>query len=439
MRPILKSKYPLLVALFAFVLVIGIVPAGAQDTVTLQVWDYGGVEFAFMDTLIIPAFEAKYPNIHLEHLGVPESDYNLKVETAIAGHQAPDIAVQTSKRIWKAGHVIPLDDYFARDGFKPEDFYPIFQAFNMLDGHVYANAVTMSLWGMMINVDLFTEAGLTPPTVGDVISFDDWLTYARAINKPNDDLAQRVWGSVDFTPMFNSMNNYMSSPYVLGDDGRDCLTWSQTPDWQHAWGVLQTANAEELTPDSNAAMLGDTSFDDLFKQGKIGMTYASESDYIAAKAAGVNAAFVGQPVVTPGWTSNVGAWDVGYGIMAQSEHPEEAWTFVKWMMTDGAVMIGTSGAEITNDEINSSPPTYRPLATQWAGDDPFRLEVLQLQENVSPPPFNPDIWTSVDPFYKAWQQMTQEGVPVADALAAAADECQGITDDLWDTWDSLGS
>lgn len=439
MNILFKLRYVFVAALLVLVLGIGLVPAVAQDTVTLQMWDYGGVEFAFMDTLIIPAFEAEYPNIHIEHLGVPESDYNLKLETAIAGHQAPDVAVQASKRIWKAGHVIPLDDYFARDGFKPEDFYPIFKAFNVLDGHVYANALTMHLWGMMINVDLFTEAGLTPPTVDDVMTFDDWLAAARAINKPNDDLAQRVWGSVDFTPNFNSMNNYMSNPYILGPDGRDCLTQSQTPDWLHAWDVLRIANAEQLTPDSNASILGDTTFDDLFHQGKIGMMYASESDYIAAKAAGINAAFVGQPVVTPGWTSNVGAWDIGYGIMAQSEHPEEAWTFLKWLMTDGAVLIGTSGAEITNDEINSSPPTYRPLATVWAGDDPFRQEVLQLQERVSPPPFSPDIWTSVDPFYRAWQQMTQEGVSVADALASAADECQLITDDLWDTWDSLNS
>lgn len=433
-------RYLLMVALLLAFCAIGLAPVAAQDTVTLQVWDFGGVEYEFMDSLIIPAFEAKYPNIHLEHLGVPESDYSLKLETSVAGRQAPDIALMSyTYRLWKAGHVLPLDDYFARDGFNVDDFYPIFKAWNILDGKVYAMPVNMFLWGMLVNVDLFEQAGLTVPTVDDVITYDQWLEYARAINKASDDLSQRVWGSTNFPPNWNAMNNYMSDPYVLGADGRDCLTNTQTEDWVRTWTDLATANAENLTPDSNAAMLGDTAFDDLFKQGKIGMMYGSESNVVAARTAGINVAFVGQPVVTPGWKGNVGAWTTSYGIMTQSQHPDEAWTFLKWLATDGAMMIGGAGSEITNDEASSSPPTYRALAKEWAGDDAFRNEVLSLQEQVAAPPFSPDVWTSLDPFYKAWQQMTEEGVPVADAVAAAADECQAITDDQWDTWESLSS
>jgi multiple sugar transport system substrate-binding protein len=414
-------------------------PLLAQETVTLDVWDFGGVEFEYLDSILIPAFEARYPNIKIQHLGIPESDYNLKMETAIASSQVPDVALQSySYRLWRAGHVRPLDDLMERDGFSINDFYPIFQSWNTLEGSVYAFPVTMHLWGMIVNVDMFEEAGLTVPSVDESITFAQWLDYARALNKPSDDFNTRVWGSVNFTPNWNSMNNYMSDPYVLGPDGRDCLQSSQTPDWIDAWTMLLTAYQEQLVPDSNPALVGDFA-GDLFQAGKVAMSYGTESGVIAARNAGLNVAFVGQPVVTPGWKGNVGAWDVAYGIMKASQHHEEAWTFLKWLTTEGALLISERGAEITNVEISGSPPTYRPLAAEWAGSDPFRQEVLALQERVVPPPFSPDIWASVDPFYVAWQRMTEEGMSVEAAVAAAAEECQYITDDLWDTWDFLGS
>jgi ABC-type glycerol-3-phosphate transport system substrate-binding protein len=167
------------------------------------------------------------------------------------------------------------------------------------------------------------------------------------------------------------------------------------------------------------------------------MTYGNEANVIEAQQGGINVRYVGQPVVTPGWTGNVGAWNEGYAIMAQSEHPEEAWAFLKWLGTDGALLRGGAAVAGEAGEANISPPTYRPLAAEWAGDDPFRLEVLAMQEHVMPPVFSPDIWTSVDPFYEAWRQMTEEGASVEEAVAFAAEECQLITDDLWDTWEYL--
>ncbi len=64
--------------------------APSTEQVTLTVWDFGGTEFEWMDSIAIPAFQEKYPNIKIEHLGIPESDYSTKLETAVAGGQVPD-------------------------------------------------------------------------------------------------------------------------------------------------------------------------------------------------------------------------------------------------------------------------------------------------------------------------------------------------------------
>jgi ABC-type glycerol-3-phosphate transport system substrate-binding protein len=82
-----------------------------------------------------------------------------------------------------------------------------------------------------------------------VITFDQWFEYASAVNKPADDLTERVFGSAHFVPNWNSMNNYMSDPFVLGADGRQCVGTADTEEWVHAWQVMKNAHREELMPE----------------------------------------------------------------------------------------------------------------------------------------------------------------------------------------------
>ncbi|RPJ45155.1 MAG: extracellular solute-binding protein, partial [Chloroflexi bacterium] len=227
----------------------GGVPAEGQ--VTIKIWDFGGEEFDWVDNIAIPEFNKKYPNIKVEHLGIPESDYSTKLDTAITANEVPDLALQSyTYKLWKAGHVLPLDNYMAKANLKPDDFYSIFQSWCMLDGKVYCMPVNTYVWAMIYNKDLFKAAGLPELGVDDVITFDEWLEYARKVNKTADNLEERVFGTVNFTPNWNAMNNYMSDPYVLGSDGRNCKDSAATEDWIKAWTNMQTAYKEELTVDT---------------------------------------------------------------------------------------------------------------------------------------------------------------------------------------------
>jgi multiple sugar transport system substrate-binding protein len=406
----------------------------AEGGVTIRIWDFGGAEFEWIDTIAIPAWEKEHPDIKIEHLGIPETDYSTKLETALVAGEGPDIALQSyTYRLWKAGHVAPLDDFFARDGFKSEDFYPIFQSWCMLDGKVYCMPVSVYIWAMLYNKDLFAEAGLPELTTDTVITFDDWLEYARAVNKPADQLEERVWGSVIFTPNWNAMNNYMSDPFVLGADGHTCTGNADNEAWMKTWENLVAAYTEDLTTDSGSALLGEMGADDMFRQGKLGMIYGTYGNAREAANAGINVGLTGQPVVTEGWEKNVGSWGDGYALMAASEHPEEAWEFLKFLGTEVAELRAAGECASCGN-----PPAYRPAAEGWAGDDPLKQDSLVLLDRVAPPPFSPDIWTSVDPFYEAWRRMTEDQTPVAEAVTDATTECQEITDDLWASWEELG-
>ena len=418
------------------------------ETVTVTVWDFGGGEFAWMDNIAIPAFEEKYPNIKINHVGVIEDELGLKLETAVAAGEVPDLAIFVPARIAAAGHVLPLDDYMAADGISREDFCPLFYSWNVFTGgelqdKVVSLPIETNIWAMMYNKDLFAEAGLPELGPDDIINFDTWLEYAGAINKPADNLQDRVWGSNMFSPIFNAMNNYMSDPYVLGADGRSCEGNANNEDWMHTWQVLTTAYQEDLTTETAGVLLADVE-EDMFVQGKIGMTYAALGDALYARSEGLNVGLTGQPVVTDGWQGNVGGWNGSYSIMAGSEHPDEAWQFLKFLSIEVPLLVPLGTDALTSD-IGGLPglPCYLPLyedekIAEMVAEDPLVGDSVELMKRVQPPPFTPDIWTSVDPFWGIFTMVEEEGLSVKEAVNAAAEECQEATDQLWDVFDAFG-
>ena len=419
-----------------------------MEEVTLVIWDFGGNEFAFMDNIAIPEFEEKFPNIKVEHVGVLEDEMGLKLETAIAAGEVPDLAIFVPNRVKAAGHVLALDDFMARDGISRDDYCNLFQSADVFTGGKVENKVASlpmdtNIWAMTYNKDLFAEAGLPELGTDDVINFDTWLEYSRAINKPADSLDDRVWGSNMFWPIFNSMNNNMSSPFVLGDDGRSCDGNANNADWMHTWEVLNTAYEEDITTETAGVMLQDIE-DDMFIQGKMGMTYAALGDAIYARDQGLNVGLTGQPVVTEGWEGNVGGWNTSYSIMAATEHPNEAWEFLKFLSTEAMLDIPI-GADMILSEGGGLPglPCYLPLLEQgdiaeMIANDPLVADSVELMKRVVPPPASPDIWTSVEPFWSVFELIEFEGMDVASAVEQSTADCQDVTDELWDTFDSIG-
>jgi multiple sugar transport system substrate-binding protein len=407
----------------------------ATDKVTLTIWDFGGVDFEWMDKIVFPAYQEKHPNIEFNHVGVPEEELGVKLETAIAAGDVPDLAVFVPSRLAKAGHILALNDLMERDGLKVDDFCSLFKSRDMLEDKVYSMPLDANIWAMVYNKKLFQEAGLPELKPDTVITFDEWHEYAAAINKPADTLEQRVWGSAHFVPIWNSMNNYMSNPFVLGEDGRSCKANAETDDWIHSWEVMLNAHKQGFTPESTATLVGEMGTEDLFQQGKLGMMYGTLGNARAMRAAGLEVGLTGQPVVTPDWQGNVGGWTTSYSIMAGSKHPEEAWEFLKFMATEVSLLVTEEGG----GEVGGLP-CYLPLAEKFLeanqGDSLVKDSIVLLNR-IQPPPFTVDIWTSVDPFNEAWRRMTEDGEDVKIAVQEAAAECQTITDDLWAEWDTL--
>jgi len=415
-----------------------------EEVVILTVWDFGGSEFQWLDEVAIPAFQEQFPNIEIKHVGVPEEELGLKLETAIAAGEVPDLCIFVPSRVVKAGHILYLDEYMKRDGISRDDYCPLFESWNVMEDKVYTLPIDTNIWAMMYNKDLFAGAGLPELGPDDIITYDDWLVYAKAINKPADTLEERVWGSTFFWPAWNSMNNYMSDPYVLGEDGRTCVGSADTDDWMHFWEVMLMASDADLTTETAGALLADVE-EDMFLQGKLGMTYAALGDAIYAKQNGVNVGLTGQPVVSPGWDGNVGGWNTNYCILAATKHPDEAWEFLKWLSLEAPkiVPIGTDALDAGAGGGLPGLPCYLPLLeyakiATMIENEPLVADGVKLMRRVKAPPFTVDIWGSVDPFGEAFRRISEDREDIAVAIGDAAQECQEITDQLWEDFDALG-
>jgi ABC-type glycerol-3-phosphate transport system substrate-binding protein len=419
-----------------------------METVTITIWDFGGAEFSYLDEIAIPEFEAKFPNIKINHVGVIEDELGLKIETAIAAGEVPDIALYVPIRVVAAGHVLALDDYMARDGITREDYCSLFHAgdianYGDFDDKVIALPIETNIWAMAYDKDLFAEADLPELGVDDYIDFETWLEYARAIDVPSEDLEERVWGSNMFIPVFNSLTNNMSSPFALGDDGRTCEGNANNADWMSAWGYMMTAFEEDLTPESAGVWFEELE-EDMFVQGKMGMTYATLGDAVYAQDQGLNVGLTGQPVVTEGWSGNVGGWNTSYSIMAASEHPDEAWEFLKFLSTEAPLNIPL-GSDILISDKPGLPglPCYLPLheegrIAELIAEDPLVADSVALMDHINPPPFTPDAWGSFDSFWDVFMLVDEEGMTLEEAVNEATAVCQEATDELWEVFDSLG-
>lgn len=114
------------------------VGAQSQTTVRVTGWTSSGAEFDLFSQ-VLKDFEAAHPDIKISYEPVP-SDYPTKLQTDIAAGTVADVFYVDSMLapdLMAAGQLLPLDDYMAQSGVKPEDFYPgLIQAFQW-EGKTY--------------------------------------------------------------------------------------------------------------------------------------------------------------------------------------------------------------------------------------------------------------------------------------------------------------
>lgn len=286
-------------------------------------------------------FESEHPNIRIAAQYVPTGDALIqKLVTAIHSHTAPDIAWIHSDFLDKlvtANAIYKMEEFIrGPDGLEEEDlqdiFPPLLKTARWRDT-LYALPMEATTLALIYNRELFRQAGLDPDRPPQ--NWDELYEYAvrLTLNDDNDGKIEQYGFYVPVFPASGPLSIWMVlqwSPFLWQAGGIE-INLEQTEVFYHSeagvaalslWKRLY--HAQKLEAFSQAHDLG-------FASGTVAMildgpwnlpTYRKMEDLDWAVA----------PL--PAGPAGRATYMAGehLAIFKQSQHPEEAWNFVKWIL-----------------------------------------------------------------------------------------------------------
>jgi multiple sugar transport system substrate-binding protein len=279
-------------------------------------------------------FERLHPNLEVRILWVPNIEYNVKLKTLAAAHQAPDIFL--SGDVW-ISYLLPLTldvtKFVERDAaeFGLDDFFPQIRTAMQHQGRYYIMPEYMNLSMLYYNRRMFAEAGVPEPTGDwtwdDLVRNGKLLTHAGVNGQPD------IWGCSRMENWWGEWLIYVrqAGGKAFSEDGRRCLL------------------------DSPEAITGLRFYDDKARRHHISAPAGFEplNGFVNQRVAMIVGGHVNYWLnynQMPGLD-----WDVqllpagpatrkggelamaGYSISRTSKHPEEAWELMKFLTRPAAV------------------------------------------------------------------------------------------------------
>lgn len=317
----------------------------------------------------VEAFEQRYPHIEVSLLSMGAGRMNpQKLMTAIVGNVAPDVIFQDRFTIgdWASRDAFrSLDDLIARDrdkpdGIRPEDFYYACWQEACYKGKVYAIPAGTDNRALYYNKALFREAGLDPNRPPQ--TWDELLEYAKKLTKRNPD---GTYDRIGFIPNFGNswlyLYSWQNGGEFMSPDGRTCTLNNPRTVEALEWLVKvydELGGAKAI----NAFAAGfQTQEMDPFLIGKVAMKidgnwvlnniarYKPDLDFGVVPAPVPAARLRGEPPFEgqPKFITWSGGFS--YAIPRGAKNTEEAWLFIKWMVTTESNLISARAQKAWNE------------------------------------------------------------------------------------------
>src|SRR5262249_49538203 len=156
----------------------------APLTGTITFWHAYGAdsqEVKTLETVVIPAFEAKHPGAHVKDVAIPYDQLHQKVITAAAGAELPD--VMRSDIIWvpefaKLGLLEPLQSSMRDFNRLAGQVFPGALETNKFNGKYYGLPLDTNPRIEMYSAAALAQAGVSTPPA----TFDDLKALASKLN-----------------------------------------------------------------------------------------------------------------------------------------------------------------------------------------------------------------------------------------------------------------
>ncbi|MHC5249252.1 ABC transporter substrate-binding protein [Enterococcus sp. LJL90] len=326
--------------------------AGDSESSSGSDGDKVKIRFSLWDKFpqnIVDAFNEKYPDIEVEIVQTPDSDYSQKVNQMLVGGTAPDVilAFETDlPKFAESGSVISLEDYLSESTeIDTTDFIPAVDKLNQEIGGSYGLPWCYASEILFYNKDMFDAAGVDYPTADWT-----WTDFEEAAQKLTitDGNNTTQWGAdaLTFRGLWWSLAGQGGDDIVkdgelsLGNGLEAALEYQNT-----------LTNDLKVSPEPSA---GD-SVADLFASGQAAMTRAGS--WMSGQYKDVE--FNWDIETLPKGERAYNSLHTGfYTINAASEHKDEAWKFIEFMMSEEGQTL--------NSQWGNNPSALKSIAAQGA-------------------------------------------------------------------------
>jgi multiple sugar transport system substrate-binding protein len=391
-----------------------------EEPVTLEFWTYEEGRGNQYHEALVEAFHAEHPNIDIEFTYFPSENFSVKLDTAVAAGETPDLVVAFDLNYLIEGLLLPLDDVVAEKGIDlstynrgiiegPGEFSCSWE------GKLYCLASNQGGWGIFYNKEMFDAAGIPYPEPWPPMSVEEFADIACRLT----DADAGVWGAA--VP-----SSVLPFELYVSPDGRMAQGYLNGPEAVHQFDVLSGIVRDGCSPTENAIDPWDESAD-YFQQGVLAMAVADFDSARTFERAGIDYGVTGPPT-PPGVEPFFDVYGDNTAVFVSSDHPEEAKEFVAFLATEGQRIAY---------ETEGSIPIDSTIAEEidWAQGVAGRQDILEVLSNARPPIFIPNKWNAFGPFFDAWGYTLDGEKTPQEALDDAAAAIQENLDQAWETWD----
>jgi len=368
--------------------------AAAPKKVNIVFWD----ENAAADRtryykVLIQKFESENPDIHVEYVGMPKKVAKLKINTAIATNELPDVCgVQSSwiAEFYDKNVLLKLDPYFNKWEEKDEILSTVIDANRALakDGKLYQLPNTMSLEILWYRKDWFDQAELKPPK--------EWDEFFADVERMTD----REKGRYGFTirggdgagmQLLRMMFAYSGYKDFFTADGRCRIN-----DPKHVEFVKKYLGLYRKYTSTSDITNGYQEMIAAFDTGSVAMVQHNIGSYASHKKfmlPGQYEALI-LPRAQDGSIMQEANNVDGYGIFKMTHHPEESWRFISFLCSQ-------SSQSYWNKSIGQIPTNKESLKESWVQELPHMQLAAEILSSpklkfYEPPMYLPNYRSILD-------------------------------------------
>jgi raffinose/stachyose/melibiose transport system substrate-binding protein len=363
----MKKKFGLVLVLA--LMLITLLPAtgtSARAGVTLTIESWRNDDLPIWEDVLIPAFNAHYPDINVVFAPTPPAEYNAVLSTKLEGGTAGDLITcrpfDNSLLLFQQGNLVSLNDLPGMEHFGPVAKGP----WSTDDGSdVFCVPMASVIHGFLYNTAIFDELGLSEPT-----SEEEFMALLQTI-KDDGNYAPLVMGTKDMWEAATMGFQNIGPNYWKGEEGRLGLI-AGTVGYNED-GFLQAFEELDKWPPYLPEGYQALSYPDaqnLFASVEGGAIYPAGSwDISTFEQMNPDlkmGAFRPQPPAGQADCYISDHVDIAMGINAASPNQDAAKTFLEWMTTQ----------EFANLYSNALPGFYSLSDHDITVDDPIAQEFV---------------------------------------------------------------